>query len=450
MTIIGRPWLGGSRRQTAQIQWLGNRKVSHSHCYRPVGYRPGLAHLTDYQPASSLGWLDFDAAAAERVATLLRALQEPATLDVLGLGTIRDALANLLHPGITTLHTRLRYFMFLPWVCRRLEAERVPAVDFSRRLRDYEARLIDCLRHLGQGQGVIGYVAGRQLKTMPSGIYWGSLRVFGLSRLHLSLSEYGRVAGSWGRHRVHDDDGHVTSGLVSMWRSLPEPPEGFLDKNITFELTREEAQVITESVQRHQPQSLLAAFFGQPGLAADHRFPWDVPHTALPGKVAEMLHHARCFAEITAGPQYMYNVLVARRAKQELGWDTTQVEEGQLGRVRDWINLVHERQEELTSWADELPAFWNLLNNRIPPSTRHFITSISRAAVDDPERLETDPAVHHEIRLREMQLKGRRARLGNLGALENWNQAPVGGQLSYRWSVVRRYLADLTAGLGAD
>lgn len=163
-----------------------------------------------------------------------------------------------------------------------------------------------------------------------------------------------------------------------------------------------------------------------------------------------MLHQARCFAEITAGPQYMYNVLVARRAKQELGWDTTQVEEGQLGRVRDWINLVHERQEELTSWADELPAFWNLLDNRIPQSTRHFITSISRAAVDDPERLETDPAVHHEIRLREMQLKGRRARLGNLGALENWNQAPVGGQLSYRWSVVRRYLADLTAGLGAD
>ncbi|MDE0233721.1 MAG: DUF6361 family protein, partial [bacterium] len=72
--------------------------------------------MTTYSPASSLGWLDFDAAATERVAILLRSLQEPATLDVLGLGSVRDAFSEMLHPGTSYIHTRLRYFMFLPWI----------------------------------------------------------------------------------------------------------------------------------------------------------------------------------------------------------------------------------------------------------------------------------------------------------------------------------------------
>lgn len=127
-----------------------------------------MAVTTDYVPESSLGWLDFDSAASERVGELLRALDEPGTLDVLGLGTVRDAFSGMLNPGTSTIQTRLRYFLFVPWICARLEAQRVPPGEFSRRLRDDEARLIDCLRHLGHNQGVIGYTAGRSLKRMPS------------------------------------------------------------------------------------------------------------------------------------------------------------------------------------------------------------------------------------------------------------------------------------------
>ena len=130
--------------------------------------------MNDYSPASSLGWLDFDAAASERVATLLRSLQEPSTLDVLGLGTIRDAFADMLSPGISTVQTRLRYFIFLPWIFQRLEAEPVPPGQFARTLREAETRLIDCLRK-GGDDGVIGSRARRSLKRMPSEIYWGGL-----------------------------------------------------------------------------------------------------------------------------------------------------------------------------------------------------------------------------------------------------------------------------------
>ena len=408
--------------------------------------------MTTYSPASSLGWLDFDAAATERVATLLRSLQEPATLDVLGLGSVRDAFSEMLHPGTSYIHTRLRYFMFLPWIFQRLEAERVAPVDFFHRLRHYEAQLIDCLRHLGPGQGVIGYRAGRNLKRMPSDIYWGGLWEWGLRRLPLGLWEYAERAAALGRYRAaRDDDGSVTDPSSSMWAPLPPAPEGFLDADVTFELSREEALTIVDNVQRQQQGTLLAWLCARPHLAAHCDYLWKVPNRGMPEELAEVVWHARCFSELTAGPQYAYNVLVARRARQELRWDTAKLEEGQRDRLQRWVEMVESRHEELRSWADALPAFWELLRSyRIRQGTRDFIAGIVRSAVDNPQGFEEDPTIHQEIRLREVRLKGKRARLAHRAALENWNQTAAGGQLGFRWSIAKNYLGEIADALAGD
>ena len=39
---------------------------------------------------------------------MLRSLEEPETLDVLGLGAVRDAFSEMLSPGTSTIQTRLR------------------------------------------------------------------------------------------------------------------------------------------------------------------------------------------------------------------------------------------------------------------------------------------------------------------------------------------------------
>ena len=163
-----------------------------------------------------------------------------------------------------------------------------------------------------------------------------------------------------------------------------------------------------------------------------------------------MLRHARCFSELTAGPQYAYNVLVARRARQELGWDTDRLEESQLGRIQRWVAQVESRREELRSWVDDLPAFWALLYKYpIRQSTRDFITRIVHSAVEKPEGFEDDRNIHEQIRLREIKLKGRRARLAQRAALENWNHTAAGGQLEYRWSIAGNYLGEIAAALQA-
>lgn len=413
--------------------------------------------MTGYSPASSLGWLDFDAAAADRVATLLRALQEPSTLDALGLGPVVNTFSDMLHPGTSYVHTKLRYLIFLPWIFQRLEADRVAPEDFRRRLREDEILLIDRLRHLGRGQGVIGYEARRNLKRMPSSIYWGALWDWGLRRHDLSMGEYARRAATFGRYQTgRDDDGNVTDTTRPMWARLPSPPYDFLKADINFNLRRDEAQALVDNIQLSHPQTLLASLCADQSIATDCAYPWDVDGR-LPGPVVEVLRHARCFSELTAGPQYAYNILVARRAREELRRDTDQVqqvEQGQLGRLQEWVELVADRREELHSWVDDLAAFWELLdrNRRSPVShgTRSFITKVVNMAVGDPRGFENDRRYHELIRLREIQLKGKRARLANRAALENWHGSPVGGQQTYRWSIAKSYLAEIAVALGTD
>ncbi len=407
--------------------------------------------MTAYAPASSLGWLDFDAATSERVAALLRSLEEPGTLDVLGLGTIRDAFATMLSPGTSTAQTRLRYFVFIPWILSGLEAQRVPPADFARRRRADEARLIDCLRHLGPGHGVIGYTSGRDLKHMPSALYWSGLGSWGLRRHNLSSYEYGQRAAALGRRRPErDDDNNATTRVVSMWAPLPPPPDDFLHGRIDFELRSEEALVLVDCIRRNQPGTLLAALCGTPATAAAAEYPWDVPTDGLPDRLVDVLRHARCFSDLTLGPQLVYNVLLARTARAELGWDTDDLKEDQVRRLGDWRGLVADRREELRAWAENIPDFWHVLTDQnVGAGTRSFVGAMAQHAVEDPEGFGENPEVHDHIRRRELRLKGTRAKLTHRAALENWNRAASGGRLTYRWSITQSYLGEIAKALGA-
>ncbi len=410
-----------------------------------------MAIATDYVPESSLGWLDFDSAASQRVGELLRALDEPGTLDVLGLGTVRDAFSGMLNPGTSTIQTRLRYFMFVPWICAGLEAQRVAPADFARRLRDDEARLIDCLRHLGHNQGVIGFTAGRNLKRMPSDAYWGGLWTWGLRRMDLSISEYGQRAAAIGRHQPdRDDDDNATTRAVSMWAQLPPPPDDFLQADIAFELTLEEAQVLVDHIRRRHAGTLLAVLCATPQAAEDVDYPWELPADNMPGQLVEILRHAQNFSELTAGPQHLYNVLVARQAREELAWDTDELETNELARLEDWSDRIAARIDDVRAWAADLPAFWALLHDYgVNLGVQEFVNAMVGRIADDPEGFAEDSAVHRRIRDRELRLKSKRARLAHRSALENWNGLGVGGQFDYRWGITQSYMRDIAAALAA-
>src|SRR5262245_15433394 len=66
--------------------------------------------------SASVGWIDFSPSHRDRVGSVLDLLRPEGMVDELGMGTIRDALADQMFPGISTIQTRARYFFLVPYI----------------------------------------------------------------------------------------------------------------------------------------------------------------------------------------------------------------------------------------------------------------------------------------------------------------------------------------------
>ena len=80
---------------------------------------------------SSLTWIDHDSAARERSLQIIGMFRERDSRDELGLGAIRDSFSDKLFPGTSTIQTRLRYMLIIPWVFKKLEAQRTPSSEIQ-------------------------------------------------------------------------------------------------------------------------------------------------------------------------------------------------------------------------------------------------------------------------------------------------------------------------------
>jgi hypothetical protein len=80
---------------------------------------------------STLAWIDHDTPARERTLRILSLFQERDTRDELGLGSVRDSFADQLFPGTSTIQTRLRYMLFVPWIYKPLEDKKTPSSSFA-------------------------------------------------------------------------------------------------------------------------------------------------------------------------------------------------------------------------------------------------------------------------------------------------------------------------------
>jgi hypothetical protein len=413
--------------------------------------------MTNYQAQSTVGWLDYNDEAARKMNETLRALDEPSTLDPLGLGSIRDAFSDLIAPGTSTIHTRLRYFLFIAWICQRIEKSDTKATQFASRLRNDEATLIECLKAGGEELGVQGYSSGKNLKRMPSSAYWGGLRIWKIRNRDWSIADYGRnITRLRASTKADGADETIDNSLTTIWNDMPKAPENFLEGGVEFKLTSEEAQFIIQRIRESNPKSLLAFLCSNPGLAKGKKFPWEINQDSLPAELKKLLLDARNISELTLGPQLVYNLLVARRAGAELGRDVADDVAYQLEGLNNWADLIAARQDELIEWGKNLGALWIGFRENadtpkrasdIPKPASDFVAKMIHLALENPHKFAEDPRVHQEVRLRESGLKQNRSRFKNPEALKEWNSPGFGGQLSYRWRIAESYLSDIAIAL---
>lgn len=396
---------------------------------------------------STLSWLDTSAEEQRRVRELIALYTQSESRDELGIGQIRDAFADGLFPGTSTIHTRARYFLFIPWLFTQ-GAKTRSGNKLTTWTDNQERNLIKALQDegIGRGQGLIGRVAGASVKTLPSAIYWSALSRYGILTRDIRpdmLGALGPVAGA---------DNELAIRSAQDWHpTLPGPPGGF---PTTVEggmaLLPSEAVWLRERILEAVPNTMLSHLMADDTPLDDTDTPpwFDPACLSADGPPATLLQHGRHFSLVMQGSALLYNLLVAERY-EAAGYTThPQPIEGYRKALRTWAETVQADSELLRAW--ERQAMWDVvrtLNPRIGLRTRAFVDGwIDVVLAGRGATAADDEDARSLVELRERRQKGGQSRLSNERLLRTWSGASGTSRLVYRWPQVRRMVSDIREG----
>lgn len=400
---------------------------------------------------ATLSWLDFASWDRERALDIIAQLREKETRDELGLGAIRDGFSDRLFPGTSTLQTRARYFLFVPWIYKGLEDKRTPSADFATKARRAELRLCECLLANGEREGVIGRVAGRNLKRLPSSIYWLGLESWGIKLDVRGQTDYIRALDRW--YVRQDQVERVLKGdegeqrRSSNWDPrVPSAPRDF-PENSSLELSGEEGQYLADKVGARHADSLLFRMIASKTGIDGVSWPWEwTPLSAAPATLQALVGHAQNFSLVTEGAVLIYNLILAEMRKDGQGPEYFR------DAIEAWATHLEERREVLASWKlAEFHALLDAMELSRDGRTRRFVDAWLEIALHrDVASLAVAEASRTLIRNRELQLKGGLARVRGGQPLELWSGGSGLGPFNYRWHRVRQIIADIRTALGKE
>jgi len=411
---------------------------------------------------SFISWLDYSESSRRKMLDVISLFQQKESRDELGIGTVRDAFADIFFPGTSTIQTRARYFMFIPWIYMQLEKRNYDAGTIGREARKREYDLIEALIASGEDAGVIGKVARRSLQRLPSNIYWSGMHQWKILNFNGSQEQYHRWFENKDngkislREMIEDPEGNVGGLGKRTWNSdIPKIPEGF-PVGINFKLGKEEARFLKDQVLRNCSKSLLSFLLLNGRTCEDGvDFAWQHPqYNEFDDDLKEQLEHARCFSDIMNGAAWLYNLMLAEAVERTNPKDTKEKEtisEIYRKNMAEWYNKTQKQKVKYTAW--DIKRFWEIAteqNPYIPGPTKTFCMKWIEYAISDRPSFKDfadNPDIRTVIKERERVLKRENARLSNSKALENWGGDSGTGQLDYRWHISRTIINDILTGL---
>lgn len=404
---------------------------------------------------SAFGWYAVDPAQRRRMMEAVDQFRDRTTVDDLGIGGIRDSFSDALFPGTSTLHTRLRYALFVPWLMQAA-AHGGTARDMQRMFRNLEYGFIDVLQRGGEAKGVFGRQSGRTLTRLPSVVYWGAIISWGLVERGLQVHtvfERSVLRREEARRQPLTEDIESRFSLVASGfdPDLPDSPD--LRSSASFDLRREDATYLKEKITLNRPDSLLAHLANHrpatwSNSASAPQTAWDpVILEQLPGRLSGILARAEKFSFSMLGASLLYNLLVAEEAA-----GGSSADDGTVEQYRDQLAAWNEEARYVPPLSEsERFGIWEMvsgMNRRLNVSTRDFLSKWCDSAhlVRD---VAEEPELRDLIRGRERQVKGSLGRLGNRRALDSWGGASGAGRLEFRWRYARSHIQDIYDGLEA-
>jgi hypothetical protein len=387
---------------------------------------------------SSLAWIDFDEAERERAQRIMALFQERESRDELGLGAIRDSIADHLFPGTSTIQTRLRYMLFIPWLFRMLEGRDAPEGQLRTEARALEIRLADALKRGGETNGVIGRDAGPRLQRLPSSVYWAGLGAWGIRLFPGSTdSLFVSLRGLRRRHTSSDgEDAAASPPVRTIWTpSLPAAPEDLLDQ-AAFGLTIDEAQFIIDRLIASQPATLLT-FLARESIDAECDYIWTHPHlAAFPAPARRLIRHGEIFSDVMHGATLLYNLALSElRGRDDWAADYRE-------RMATWAAELD--RSALNGWS--LDDFWTAVEHpahSIRPAAKRFVVQWLELVADGAKQIASASASRQLVEERERRLKNSQSRFTNHAVRDRWTGASGVARLGFRWSQAKSHLKDL-------
>ena len=263
--------------------------------------------------SSTFSWVDFSEDDRQRMMEILHLFRDREIREELGIGTVRDAFSEILFPGTSTLHTRAKYMLFIPWIFLKLEGNKTSSDKMEEISRWYEIRLAEALLEKGESEGVIGKVARDTLKILPSSMYWSGLGRWDIRRYEGTKYQYFKTIDSYylskKRYAKSDDDEIITK-LSQNWdpNIVPFPKE--FPKKSTLKLNKKEAVYLRDKISTSCSESLLS-FLVNKTKPVDVDFIWFHPDFgSFRDEHKKIISHARNFSDTIFGASLLYNLML--------------------------------------------------------------------------------------------------------------------------------------------
>lgn len=392
-----------------------------------------------------LGWIDFSKEDRQKALDVINLLSEQGAVDELGIGIVRDAFANYFFPGTSTIQTRAKYFLIVPYILRDAVDGRY-GKDVNRILRAIDTEEKECgiklLESNPKAEGVIGtrVLPKGWVARKPSDIYWNGIRTYGIfCDYGLSIPEYVSLAvklntqkssaklgnrNDEAEENEKDDSDAGDIMNVSFW-NLPIYHDNWRD-NLTIELTNEEAFYLDKQIQKGAKGTLLE--YVLKNHIDMNKYEDFVSMAAelsekVEEKLAYMMKLACEFNNLVYMARVRFNVMLSE-------------EENEVA-VSEWDRLKPQVKRRANV---DLSAVFNKLELH-NPGTYLFLSKLQEAF----KALDID-AADELIKKRERQLKGiNRAKLNRTKEFDH-SKWVGGGELDYRFSNARRIINDIYSG----
>ncbi len=359
--------------------------------------------------------------------------KEYKAIDELGTGDIRDIYSDILFPGMSSIQTRAKYFVLIPYILQYIvksDMDIKTSKDVIKAIEDLEDKMVKVLeKNSGKHQGIIGVNAlkqGKTVKIKPYKIYWSGLRTLGLLKHEkISINTVCKVILNY-KEKIKNQNIFIKdNNLLESKNFLVKEilldeiyDENFLE-NSNIELTKIEAEYLFNkiSTSKRLERTCFRYLLENGDIAEEFE---DISTNNMTEQLKKDYVSARDFSNLIYGAYIWYKYLVSNK--------------------KDESTL-----EEFEKWTKNFDKIKNIDLNQVfsrtkgKGKTKRFCEKFKKIVEEYIEGKDNIKELDKLITERELEVKGSNAKIYNLEFEENKKIY----KYIYRYDAVKDIIEDI-------